>query len=150
MNSSSVTIIKTATSICLRAILATAVLVAFARSASAGDFNQSGNLLIADQFNNRVIEISPNGDIVFQFGIGPNDVSAKSILGVNDTQRVGKLTLMAGTGAPAANPPFEPNCANGCADNRVMLVDRKGSIRWQYGKFGVTGPRPDHLTTPVQ
>ena len=103
--------------------------------------------LISDQFNNRVIEVTGNGDIVWHFGIGPNDVSASSIIGVNDAQRVGDLTLMAGTGAP---PGTEPACPDGCADNRVMLVDRTGDIVWQYGQFGVTGAGPNELSSPVQ
>jgi hypothetical protein len=110
-------------------------------------FNRSGDILISDQFNNRVIEIDAKGKIVWQFGLGPNDVSAKSIIGVNDAQRVGSLTLMAGTGAP---PGTEPACADGCADNRVILVDRAGTIVWQYGQFGVTGAGDDQLSAPVQ
>ncbi|HEV3456314.1 MAG TPA: hypothetical protein VHG32_07120 [Thermoanaerobaculia bacterium] len=137
-----------------RAILGAALLAGFvlfsaapARAASA--FNQNGNILIADQFNNRVIEIDPAGNIVFQFGKGPDDFTAASIIGCNDAQRVGRLTLMAGTGTP---PNVVPNCANanGCPDNRVILVDRKGRIRWQYGKFGVSGAGHNELNTPVQ
>lgn len=103
--------------------------------------------LISDQFNNRVIEVTANGDIAWHFGIGPNDVSSASIIGVNDAQRVGDLTLMAGTGAP---PGTEPACPSGCADNRVILVDRAGHIVWQYGQFGVTGSGPNELSSPVQ
>ena len=43
--------------------------------------------LIADQFNNRVIEVDRAGNILWHFGRGPNDVSAASIIGVNDAQR---------------------------------------------------------------
>jgi hypothetical protein len=110
-------------------------------------FNQPGNILIADQFNNRVIEIDPSGRIVWSFGRGPDDFSSKSIIGVNDAQRVGTLTLMAGTGTPAGVIPQAPD---GAADNRVMLVDPFGNIVWQYGKFGQTGSGPDLLNTPVQ
>jgi outer membrane protein assembly factor BamB len=106
------------------------------------------HILIADQFNNRVVEINAGGQIVWYFGLGPNDVSANSIVGVNDAERIGgDLTLMAGTGAPAGT---EPLCPNGCADNRVILVDKGGRIVWQYGSFGVTGSGPDQLNTPVQ
>jgi hypothetical protein len=63
-------------------------------------FNSNGNLLIADQFNNRVIEADPAGNILWTFGLGPEDFSPKSIIGVNDAQRVGRFTLMAGTGTP--------------------------------------------------
>ena len=110
-------------------------------------FNQPGNLLIADQFNNRVIETDPAGNIIWQFGLGPNDFSAKSPIGVNDAQRVGNLTLMAGTGTPAGVIPQAPG---GASDNRVMLVDPNGHIIWQYGQFGVTGSDTNELNTPVQ
>ena len=113
-------------------------------------FNHRGNILITDQFNNRVIEIDPAGKIVWHFGNGPNDVSANSIVGTNDAERIGELTLMSGTGVPANSPPFEPNCTNGCADNRVILVDEDGRIVWQYGQFQVTGSGPNQLNTPVQ
>jgi hypothetical protein len=122
-------------------------LLASASIANAARYNQKGNILIADQFNNRVIEVSPAGDILWQFGVGPNDVSAASPIGTNDALRVGGLTLISGTGAPAGT---EPNCTNGCADNRVMLVNHAGKIVWQYGVFGVTGSGPDQLNTPVQ
>ena len=130
------------------ATLAAGTLLAVS-TAGARTFNQPGNILIADQFNNRVIEISPNGQIVWSFGQGPQDLSARSILGVNDAERVGSLTLMAGTGIPAGVDPFCTN-QNGCADNRVVLVNPQGHIVWQYGKFGVTGSGPDQLNTPVQ
>jgi hypothetical protein len=113
-------------------------------------FNRPGNILISDQFNNRVIEINPAGDIVWHFGNGPSDQTASSIVGVNDAQRVGRLTLMAGTGVPPSSPPLEAGCDLGCADNRVMLVDEEGRIVWQYGQFGVTGFDDNQLNTPVQ
>lgn len=113
---------------------------------SAG-FNTPGDFLISDQFNNRVIEVERTGRIVWQFGRGPNDVSAASPVGVNDAIRVGNLTLISGTGAPAGT---EPACPSGCADNRVFLVTQQGQIVWQYGTFGVTGAGPNQLNTPVQ
>ena len=121
------------------------------------EFNRPGNILIADQFNNRVIEVDPAGHIVWQFGNGPHDFSRHSIVGTNDAERVGPFTLMAGTGDPpvaagSSPPPGDlcPDLANGCPDNRVILVDPSGRIVWQYGRFGVTGSGPDQLNTPVQ
>ena len=111
------------------------------------NFNRPGNVLIADQFNNRVIEVSPDGKIVWSFGLGPNDFSDKSVIGCNDAQRVGPFTLMAGTGTPAGVIPQAPD---GAADNRVMLVDEWGHIVWQYGQFGQTGSGPNLLSAPVQ
>ncbi len=110
-------------------------------------FNRPGNLIIADQFNNRVIEITPAGNIVWQFGLGPNDFSAKSIIGCNDAQRVGPFTLMAGTGTPAG---VIAQNTSGAADNRVILVDPFKRIIWQYGQFGQTGSGANLLSTPVQ
>jgi hypothetical protein len=122
--------------------------IAVAAVSYAGQFNQPGNILITDQFNNRVIEIDPAGNIVWQFGNGPGDASANAIAGTNDAERIGTLTLMAGTGVPAG---ATRSCKkSGCADNRVLLVDAAGRIVWQYGKFGVTGFGPNQLNTPVQ
>jgi outer membrane protein assembly factor BamB len=117
--------------------------------ALAGTFNMPGNVLIADQFNNRVIEVDAAGQIVWSFGLGPQDFSASSIVGTNDAERVGRNTLMAGTGIPPGVDPFCTNSA-GCLDNRVILVDANGNIIWQYGQFGVAGSGPDQLNTPVQ
>jgi len=122
--------------------------VTLSKAQSSGKFNQPGNILITDQFNNRVIEIDPEGNIVWQFGNGPGDTSANAIVGTNDAERVGNLTLMSGTGIPAG---ATKNCKkSGCVDNRVILVDRGGNIVWQYGQFGVTGFGPNQLNTPVQ
>lgn len=100
-----------------------------------------GNVLIADQFNNRVIEIDRQGNIVWQFGDGTAVVSPKSIIAPNDSERLPNgLTLMAGTGV--ATGVGDPACdardagAAGCPDNRVLLVDSDGGIVWQYGVHG--------------
>src|SRR5712664_756500 len=110
-----------------------------------GGFNQPGNILITDQFNNRVIEIDRAGNIVWQFGNGPGDHSANAITGTNDAERVGSLTLMSGTGTPAGTTTY---CKDGCSDNRVLLVDQAGGIVWQYGQNGVVGIGPNQLSNP--
>ena len=126
-------------------LIAAASLTAYAQGNA---FNTSGNILISDQFNNRVIEVNPNNHrIVWHFGNQSSVAGPHSVVGVNDAQRVGVFTLIAGTGAPAGS---EPTCPNGCPDNRVMLVNPQGQIVWQYGKAGVTGSGPDELNTPVQ
>jgi hypothetical protein len=129
------------------AVTATVPVGARTASTTNSGFNQPGNILITDQFNNRVIEIDRAGNIVWQFGNGPGDTSASAIVGTNDAERVGSLTLMSGTGIP---PGATINCKKGCVDNRVLLVDQGGNIIWQYGQFGVTGFGPNQLNVPVQ
>jgi hypothetical protein len=59
-------------------LISTASLATIAGSVLADDdseFNERGNYLIADQFNNRVIEVDRSGKIVWHFGKGPADFS---------------------------------------------------------------------------
>jgi len=126
-----------------------AVVLACTVTASAGDwYNKPGNILIADQFNNRVLEVNPQtNEIIWSFGDGSSTAGPTSVVAPNDFQRVGPLNLIAGTGAP---PGSEPTCPNGCPDNRVMLINKSGHIVWQYGRAGVTGSGFNQLNTPVQ
>jgi outer membrane protein assembly factor BamB len=116
-----------------------------------GGFNVPGNVLISDQFNNRVIEVNPcTGDIVWSFGSNdPNlcNPGPGAIIGPNWAERISNgLTLIAGTGIPAGVDPALPD---GCVDNRVIVVDKDGNIVWQYGQAGVTGSDPNQLNVPV-
>jgi hypothetical protein len=112
-------------------------------------FNHRGNIVIADQFNNRVVEIDRSTHrIVWQFGDGADTIGPHSIVGTNDAERIGPFTLISGTGIPASGPingtPRLPGCSTpdtGCPDNRVIIVDEAGTIVWQYG--------PAELNTPV-
>ena len=109
--------------------------------AASNGFNQPGNILISDQFNNRVIEINPQKQIVFQFG--SNDPALcnpgpGAIIAPNDAERLsGGLTLIPGTGTSS------------CPDNRVIIVDANGTIVFQYGQAGVAGAGPNELNVPV-
>jgi hypothetical protein len=91
------------------ALVAAVALSATASASAAADFNEPGNILISDQFNNRVVEIDRHHRIVWSFGNGSTVAGPHSIVGVNDVERVGENTLIAGTGAPAS-PPTEPAC----------------------------------------
>jgi hypothetical protein len=119
----------------------------------ASHARDTGNILIADQFNNRVIVVNPaTHAVTWQFGDGSDHAGPHSVVGVNDAVRYGELTLISGTGIPPSSPPL-PGCSdavNGCPDNRVMLVDRGGNIVWQYGQAGVAGAGANQLNTPVQ
>lgn len=111
------------------------------------------NMVIADQFNNRVVEVNRNThEVVWQFGDGSDKPGPNSVVGTNDVERVGRFTLISGTGIPPASPPL-PGCSdsiNGCPDNRVILVNHHGKIVWQYGQAGVAGSGFNQLNTPVQ
>lgn len=113
------------------------------------EFNRPGNAVIADQFNNRVIEVDLDHDVIWSFGSGNPHLcnpGPNTIIAPNDEERVGPYTLMAGTGVP---PNTIPEMPAGCVDNRVIAVDPAGRIVWQYGSAGVTGAGPDQLNTPV-
>lgn len=123
--------------------------VASANAARADQFNRPGNLLITDQFNNRVIEVDPlTKQIVWSFGSGNPmlcNPGPGAIIGPNDAERLsGGLTVLAGTGIPTGVPGTTP-----CVDNRVIVVDQAGDIVWQYGKAGKTGTGFDLLNVPV-
>lgn len=114
-------------------------------------FNKSGNVLITDQFNNRVIEVDPSiKNIVWSFGSGDPTLcnpGPGSIIGTNDAERLSDgLTLISGTGIP---PGASSSMPNGCVDNRVIVVNQEGKIMWQYGQAGVTGSGPNMLNVPV-
>src|ERR1700736_2114399 len=70
-------------------------------------FNHPGDILIADQFNNRVVEVNGQHQVVWHFGNGSNVAGPHSVVGTNDAERVGSLTLIAGTGTP---PGADPAC----------------------------------------
>ena len=129
------------------------------QAAAQDKFNKKGNIVIADQFNNRVIEIDPEThNVVWTFGDGSSTPGPNSIVGTNDAERVGQFTLISGTGIPGVAPPGAPlpgcpapqNATIGCPDNRVIVVNAKGQIVWQYGQDGgVAGSGPDQLNVPV-
>jgi hypothetical protein len=112
------------------------------------------DILIADQFNNRVIEIDWQGNIVWTFGDGSSKPGPTSIVAPNDAERLPNGdTLIAGSGLPSGNGAYdatEQACrANGCADDRVILVNKSGAITWQYGMAGVPGAGANQLSAPV-
>lgn len=121
-----------------------------AHASGDSEFNQPGNVLITDQFNNRVIEVDREKHIVWSFGSGDPTLcnpGPGTIIGLNDAERLSDgLTLLAGTGIPAGASSFLPN---GCVDNRVIVVNKSGHIVWQYGQAGVTGSGPNELNVPV-
>ena len=83
----------------------------------------NGNILVADQGNNRVIEIDPDGNIVWQYGTTGVGGSGFNQLGrpAFDAQRLSDgNTLITDT-----------------ENHRVIEVDPTRQIVWQYGTTGV-------------
>lgn len=114
-------------------------------------FNKAGNVLISDQFNNRVIEVDRNTkEIAFSFGSGdPSQCNPgpTTVIGANWAERISHgWTLIAGTGTPANVSDALPD---GCVDNRVFVVNANGVIIWQYGQAGVAGNGSNELNVPV-
>jgi PQQ-like domain len=109
----------------------------------ASDAGVAANVLISDQFNNRVIEVDPAGAIVWTFGDGTSIPGPTSVVAPNDAERLPNgQTLISGTGAPPGTEPTCPSDGGGCLDNRVLIVSADGGIVWQYGDDG-------GLNTPV-
>ena len=116
---------------------------------AASLFNHPGNLLITDQFNNRVIEVNPaTNSIVWSFGSGNGSLcnpGPHAIIGPNYAERIGGgYTILVGTGIGSGIPG-----TTACVDNRVLVVDHAGGIVWQYGHAGKTGVGFDMLNVPV-
>ena len=90
-----------------------AIMLAWTLPAAAGDrYNKPGNILIADQFNNRVLEVNPSThEILWSFGDASSTAGPTSVVAPNDFQRAGPLNLIAGTGAPAGAEPSSPPAA---------------------------------------
>jgi hypothetical protein len=118
------------------------------RSTTASGFNGVGNILVTDQFNNRVLEINPHTNkIVWKFGSGSDVAGPTSVVAPNDAVRIpGGKTLIVGTGAPKGTPGYP---AGGAQDNRVFIVNQAGKIVWQYGEAGKAGSGPGLLNTPA-
>ncbi len=114
---------------------------------STGQFNKSGNLLIADRLNHRVIEVDRDThEVVWQFGDGNSVAGPKSVVAPSDAERVGEWTLICGASVSTST---DPNAAKESGDHRVLLVDRSGKIFWQYGQAGVAGSDVNQLNAPV-
>src|SRR4030081_2351147 len=97
-------------------------------TAAHGEDDHGGarNVLITDQYNNRVIQVDQvTKSIVWSFGSGNPTLcnpGPGTIIGTNDAERLsGGLTLLAGTGIPKGGSPVDPNFS--CVDNRVIVVD---------------------------
>ena len=114
-------------------------------------FNRPGDLLIADQFNNRVIEINRNHQIVWSFGDGSSVAGPHSIVGPNDAERVGP-----------SHPDRRHRRAAGAVGDGARLRGQRlrrqprhprGPVRhivWQYGAAASPALGPTSSTRRVR
>jgi hypothetical protein len=114
------------------------------------------DILIADQFNNRILQVTHDNEkrIVWHFGSGSPDASTlRSCVAPNDAIRLkNEKTLISCTGAPAGTEPA-PCDTNDCPDSRVFLVPKNlggGNLKIpHYGTAGVPGAARGQLSSPV-
>ncbi len=133
--------------ITLFVVLVVTLLACLTATAGASVYDKAGSLLIADQSNNRVIQLNDSGRIVWHFGTGVPLPGPRTVVAPRSVQRTfGGLTLIV-CGSVQPGTPGYP--AGGVIDNRVLLVNRRGRIVWQYGTPGVTGSGPGQLNDPV-
>ncbi len=112
--------------------------------AMAQEFNQNGHIVIADQFNNRVIEIDPaTHKVVWQFGDG------------SSIWQYGQDGGVSGTGFDQLNTPVAatvlPNghfLITDQANERIIEVNREKEIVFQYGVTGLSGSGFNELNNP--
>jgi len=114
---------------------------------SKAKYNRKGNWLIADRYNNRVVEIDPvTGTVAWEYTASIKKGSTNWVVGPCDAERVGGRTLVVAAGLP---PGVSEDYPDGFVDNRVLQVAKKGKIKWQYGQKGVAGGGENELDHPV-
>src|SRR5258708_19942137 len=78
-------------------------------SAQEKTFNKHGNILISDQFNNRVIEVDPNThEVICQFGDGSILPGPHSLLSANKPTRFFPPPLIPVPCPPTMTQPTTP------------------------------------------
>lgn len=94
----------------------------------------SGNYLITDQGNHRIIEVNSSGIIVWQFGVTATAGADDTHLNYpNAAQRLSSgNTLIADS-----------------YNHRILEVNSSGTKVWQFGVTGVSGSDDTHLNIPV-
>ncbi|HTY47733.1 MAG TPA: hypothetical protein VMB46_08745 [Methanomassiliicoccales archaeon] len=145
---------------------------AAAAAISKPGFNLPGNVLVTDQFNNRVIEINHAGRIAWQYSAGINLAAFASRLPNGNTlitdsgnarifevtpQRNVAFTYFTNTSENSNPNPLPTNAVRlrdggtMIADqfnHRVFKIDANKDIVWQYGMTNVVGNTPGLLNAP--
>jgi hypothetical protein len=130
----------------------------------------NGHILIGDENNNRVIEISRDGTTVWSYGQGlsgaafasrlPNgdtliaDSSHSRIVEVTPTKRI--VFEYFTNADPASNSAPLPTNAVALANGGIMIADQfndrvlliNSQMKFQYGTINVTGNGPGQLNGP--
>ena len=87
-------------------------------------YDARGNVIIVDQYNNRVLEIEPiTRMVVWDYEVSATKSETNWLVGPRDAERFAGRTLIVAGGLPAG---ISTNYPDGYVDNRVFEVDRKG------------------------
>lgn len=110
-----------------------AVLFAFTVSATAqgNHFNKKGNILISDQFNNRILEVTSGGKIVFKYVTNTRPGSVAQPLPTRAVRLANGNTLI--------SDQF---------NDQVIEIDPSGNIVFSQGMIGVVGNGFNELNAP--
>lgn len=130
------------------------------------------SILIADQNNNRAIEITRDGHIVWQYNTGLQAVAFASrlpdghtlivdsghsrIVEINEQKNIvfQYFTNATSGSNPSPTPSNAVRLVNGetsIADqfnDRIIIIDSKGNIVFQYGMTNMTGVGTSELNAP--
>ena len=112
-----------------------------------GTFNLPGNILIADQFNNRVIEVDGRA-IVWSLGLGPHDLTAKFYARC-ERCRTGRGRHVDGGDRYSAESRSVLQKSRMSRWPRAACRSQRQD-RLAIWDFGVTGSGADELNAPVQ
>ena len=116
-------------------------------AASKPRFDARGNVIIVDQYNNRIIEVEPiTHTVVWEYDGSATKSQTVPLVGPRDAERFHGRTLIVAGGLP---PGVNSDYPSGYTDDRVFEIDRKSKIKWQYGQTGVSGAGDNQLNNPV-
>lgn len=118
-----------------------------ARAGSNPQFDAKGNLVVVDQYNNRIVELDPlTHTIVWQYEVSISKTTTNWLVGPRDAERYKGKTLIVAGDLPAG---VSSNYPAGNIASRVFEVDKKGKIKWEYGQTSLTSEGEHDLSNPA-
>ena len=110
-------------------------------------FDERGNVLIVDRYNNRIIELDPlTRTNIWQYEVSVSKAATNWLVGPLDAERFKGRTLIVAGELPAG---VSTNYPDGYSASRVFEVNRKGKILWEYGDTSLFRDGDHDLNGPV-